>query len=112
MPSQSIQVAVAGPTQIVKGAPGKVIHVFAFSLGAVGLDATDQVNVKWQSGSTDLTGWRPLNLAGPVWDMAMSPMRVVGPTSYFTTKPGEDLNLNLSASVDVGGFVHYRQEQV
>lgn len=109
MLSKPIQVSAAGANTIVPGVPGKVIRVFAWSLAAVGLDATDTQTVLWQSstGPVNLTGPRPLTVAGPVWDMPMPSMRVASRDAYLETAVGDGLILNLGSSVDVNGFMNY-----
>jgi hypothetical protein len=101
---QSVAIAASniGTNKIVAGVAGKRIRLIAWSLSFSGT-----VNAKWQDGSTDLTGLR-YGLAGGAWDMPMAtPRAVAGKDAYLETTAGNDLNLNLSGAVAVGGFVVY-----
>lgn len=94
-----IVASASGATAIVaavgSGDTARKIRVVALSLMANGT-----VNVKFQSASTDLTGIDFLVAnAGKVL-----PYNECG---WFETAAGEVLNINLSASVAVGGHLTY-----
>lgn len=100
-----ITASAAGATAIVAGATGCKYRVIGFLLSFGGT-----VNAKWQSGSTDLTG----EIYGVAGAQAVSPAlpqanHATGPASQFTTNPGDDLVLNLSGNVAVGGYVVYER---
>jgi len=65
-----------------------------------GLTAGGDVNAKWRSGSTDLTGARSLTRYA-------SAGGAYCPIGVFQTAKGEALNLNLDAAVAVGGELTY-----
>lgn len=103
MLSAAIQVTGTGVNAIVAAVAGAKIRVYAWSISSSGT-----VNVKWQSstGPVDLTGLRYMTV-GLVWDMPMTPFRVASKDAYFETAAGDALNLNLSGTIPVGGFVDY-----
>ena len=94
-PQQGRFVAIAvssnGANTIMAGEANKVYVVMAYNFMANGT-----VNAKWQSASTDITGLSYL---------VVNTGKVVpfSPEGWFQTNPGEDLVLNLSAGVAVGG---------
>ena len=59
------------------------------------------VNIKFRSGTTDLMGAIPL-----VANAGFAPSEAAQ-AGHFETAPGEALNLNLSAAVQVSGWVTY-----
>lgn len=86
----------SGANVIVPAVTGQ----WLFRIVAYNFIANGTVNVKWQSGSTDLTGLSYLVAnCGKV-----APFSDVG---WFETNAAEALNLNLSGSVAVGGEVVY-----
>lgn len=92
-----IAVSSSGDQTIVAAVTGKRLLVLAYNYMANGT-----VNVKWRSNTTDLTGLGYLIAnTGKV-----APFSQVG---WFKTAVGEALNLNLSASVAVGGEVVYAE---
>lgn len=71
------------------------IRVLAYTLSFAGT-----VNVKWQSASTDLTGLK-YGTVGLIHSPGFCPV------GWFETVKNEALNLNLSASIAVGGEIAY-----
>jgi hypothetical protein len=106
MLTAKIAVSASGINQIVAGAAGFRYRVIAWVLSFSG-----SVNAKWQTGSsspTDLTGL----FYGAAGVIATSPTvpvpkHMATPTPQFETNAGDDLTLNLSGSVAVGGYVVY-----
>ncbi len=90
-----ITASSSGNTAVVSGVSGKKIRVIAFTLVSNGT-----VNVKWQSNTTDLTG---------LSYFIANTGEVDGPNEYgwMQTAAGEDLNINLSGNVAVGGKMTY-----
>lgn len=92
-------IAVSSSGTLVTGVPGMRIVMRSFH---VQIAAADGIKfVKFQSGSTDLTG----NLYQPV-TCPPSDDR----DGWFWTVPGDDLKISLSASFVVGGFFEYSLE--
>jgi len=89
-------VALSETGAVVAAVTGKKIRVLAYRLSSNGA-----VNVKWQSASTDKTGLLYMDAAGKG---EVAPFCPVG---LFETAASEALNLNLSASIAVGGYVVY-----
>lgn len=85
-------------TAIVAGTPGSVIRVVALTLLASG-----DVAAIIKSGSTALSGPIDLALAGNGFVLPHAPPG----ESWLTTNDGEDLYLNLSDAVSVGGWLVY-----
>ena len=86
----------SGNTQVVGAVSGKRIRVIAFAVVA---NAT--VNIKFQSGTTDITGSMRIVEGGGIahaYDGGL-----------FQTAVGQALNINLSANATVGGYVVYRE---
>ena len=86
----------SGNTQVVGAVSGKRIRVIAFAVVA---NAT--VNIKFQSGTTDITGSMRVVEGGGIahaYDGGL-----------FQTAVGQALNINLSANATVGGYVVYRE---
>ena len=94
-----IDTASSGAVTIVAAQAGKKIIMTKAVLISGGT-----TNIKWQSGSTDLTGAMPFvaNL-GMVDESTM-------PENGLRTNPGEALNLNNSATVQVSGYIKYYLE--
>jgi len=88
-----IQASSSGVNQIIAGQAGYKIRILNYVIVASGA-----VNVKWQSGSTDVTGLLYLAANGGV----SAPYANDG---HFATANGDDLNLNLSGATAVGGHV-------
>jgi hypothetical protein len=89
-------VALSATGAAVAAVTGKKVRViFAWLTG------NGAVNVKWQSATTDLTGLEYIDAAGK--GMVLPP----NPYGWCETASAEALNLNLSASVAVGGLVGY-----
>lgn len=92
----AIAASSSGDNTIVTGVASSVIVVLAFQMMANGT-----VNAKWQAATAgDLTG-----LAYLVANTGMS--AGYNPKGWFKAASGEDLQLNLSAAVAVGGSVTY-----
>ena len=87
----------AGTTGIVEGVAGKCIHILSLFLTSE-LDA----NIKFQSGSTDLSGVVYLAARG---GMVIAHQ----PFAIFSTAVGEDFNLYRTATANIGGSVVYVQ---
>ena len=86
----------SGNTQVVGAVSGKRIRVIAFAVVA---NAT--VNIKFQSGTSDITGSMRVVEGGGIahaYDGGL-----------FQTAVGQALNINLSANATVGGYVVYRE---
>jgi hypothetical protein len=86
----------SGPTQVVGAVSGKRIRVIAFAVVA---SAT--VTIKFQSGTTDITGSMRLVEGGGIahaYDGGL-----------FQTGVNQPLNINLSTNATVGGYVVYRE---
>jgi len=86
----------SGNTQVVGAVSGKRIRVIAFAVVA---SAT--VNIKFQSGTSDITGSMRVVEGGGIahaYDGGL-----------FQTAVGQALNINLSANATVGGYVVYRE---
>ena len=93
-----INTSALGDTTLVSGIPGKRIMVVAYTFTAAGA-----VNVKFKSGAaTDISG--PLNMAA-AGDGGSPPYN---PDGHFITSAGEDLVVNLSAAVQVGGHLTWK----
>lgn len=90
-----IDAAALGDNTVVDAVAGKRIIVLRW-----GLTADGDVKAKWRSNSTDVTGPRPLTKYA-------SAGAAHCPVGVFATAPGEDLKLNLSAAVAVGGELTY-----
>lgn len=95
--SAKIDVSASGDNTIVASVVGKKIKVNAFAIQAIGT-----VNTKWKDGaSTDLTGafnWQAREGLANAIEV---------PSSLFETSVGNALVLNLSAAVQVVGWVSY-----
>jgi hypothetical protein len=92
----TINATGSGDTQIVPAITDKRIRVIAFCIVASGA-----VNVKFRSGTTDITGPMSLVSGGGVahaYDGGL-----------FETAVNQPLNINLSASQQVGGYIVYRK---
>jgi len=90
-----IAASASGDNEIVDAVAGKKIRVLRWGFAAGG-----DVTAKWRSGSTDLTGPRPLTKYAAAGGAP-------SPWGLFETAAGEALNLNLSAAVAVGGELTY-----
>lgn len=99
-----IAASSSGDNQVVAGVPNKKIRVKAY---AITNGAASVQNVKWRSGSTDITGLFYSTAIGlvVVHDLVSNPNDF-----YFETAAGAALNLNLSAATAVGGSVQYTLE--
>ena len=86
--------AASGATTVVSGVAGSVIVVLDF--WAVAGGAT---TVKFQTASTDITGPAPLAANGGVSANSNH--------GLMETADGEDLNINSSAAVALGGSLSY-----
>jgi len=92
----TISATTSGDTQIVAAVSGKRIRVIAYAVVA---SAT--VNIKFRSGTTDITGSMRVVESGGIahaYDGGL-----------FQTAVGQALNINLSANATVGGYVVYRE---
>jgi hypothetical protein len=92
----TINATGSGDTQIVPAITDKRIRVIAFCIVASGA-----VNVKFRSGTTDITGPMSLVSGGGVahaYDGGL-----------FETAVNQPLNINLSAAQQVGGYIVYRK---
>jgi hypothetical protein len=110
MLTKAIAASSSGVNQIVAGVAGFKYRVLAWLLSFSGT-----VNAKWQTGNAvaDLTGL----VYGVANTLATSPVipvptKMVTPPEQFETNPGDDLSLNLSGGVAVGGYVVYEKVAV
>jgi hypothetical protein len=92
-----IDVSSSGNNEVVAAVTGKKIRVLRW-----GLTSNGTVSAKWRSGSTDLTGPRPLIQYASAGGSFC-------PLGLFETASGEALNLNLSGTVAVGGEILYAE---
>ena len=92
-----ISASSSGVSSLVAAVTGKKIRVLSLVLMAAGA-----VNVKFQSHTTptDLTGLFPLAANGG-FSIGFSPL------GHFETVAGEQLDINLSGAVAVGGCLTY-----
>lgn len=90
----SISTSASGDTTVVAAVTGKRIKVVDYVL-----TRASAVNMKWRSGTTDITGLL-YNGAAPGFN----------PVGHFRTAVGELLAINLSAAVGVGGHLAYVEE--
>jgi hypothetical protein len=91
-----INATTSGDTQIVPAVSGKRIRVIAFAV-----IASATVNIRFRSGSTDITGAMRLVEGGGIahaYDGGL-----------FQTAVNQPLNINLSTNATVGGYVVYRE---
>jgi len=102
MPLVAAVAAVSGDNTVVAAVTGKKIRVTRFELSA-----SAAANVKWRTGSTDITGLFYLTTTSPV---ARSSATVDANDFLFETVAGAALVLNSSTAGPVGGFVNYTQE--
>jgi hypothetical protein len=92
----SISATTAGNTQVVGAVSGKRIRVIAYAV-----IASATVNIKFQSGTTDITGSMRIVEGGGIahaYDGGL-----------FQTAVGQALNINLSTNATVGGYIVYRE---
>lgn len=89
-----ISASTSGNTAVVAAHAGQTITVVSILVIAAGT-----VGVKFQSGTTDITGSLPL--------VANSGFTQVSSMGVFKTSVSEALNINLDANVAVGGFLSY-----
>ena len=90
----SISTSASGDTTVVAAVTGKRIKVIDYVL-----TRASTVNMKWRSGTTDITGL-----------LYSSPIPGFNPVGHFRTAVGELLAINLSAAVGVGGHITYVEE--
>lgn len=90
-----------GDNEVVAAVAGKKICVLSFGIVAAG-----DVDAKFRSGTTDITGLMDLAAAGNGLVAAPS----FPGYHHFETAAGAALNLNLSAAVNVGGWVVYYED--
>lgn len=95
-------IATSASVEIVPAVVGKKIKVCHVNLVSNG-----NVNVKWQSGTTDKTGLAYLTQYSG-YETAFVPPAF---GCLFETDTGRALNINLSGSVAVGGFLTYYEEE-
>jgi hypothetical protein len=86
----------SGNNEVVAAVSGKKIRVLAWDVSP-----SDEVNFKWRTASTDITGLYYCANAGN------GVARAFNPVGYFETASDEALNLNLSGAIPVGGSVVY-----
>lgn len=91
-----IAASALGLNAIVPAVVGKKLRVLAYNFTSNGA-----VNAKWQSATTDKTGFKYMPAAGYGIEVGFCPV------GLLETAVGEALNLNLSAAVAVGGEVIY-----
>jgi len=91
----TINATTSGDTQVVAAVSNRRIVVVAF-----GVIANSAVNIRFRSGTTDITGSMRLVEGGGIahaYDAGL-----------FQTAVNQPLNINLSANATVGGYVVYR----
>ena len=91
-----INATSSGDTQVVPAVSNRRIVVVAF-----GVIASATVNIRFRSGTTDITGAMRLVEGGGIahaYDGGL-----------FQTATGQALNINLSTNATVGGYVVYRE---
>ena len=93
-----ISAATLGDNTVVAAKAGKKIQVERFILVSA-----SAVNVKWRSGTTDLTGL--MTMGGTGFFGLVVPG--FGSEYWLDTAAGEALVLNLSGAVATGGVVVY-----
>jgi len=91
-----INVTTTGDNSIVALVASRLIKVFAINLSSTGT-----VTTEWRSNTTPLTGGTPFE-AREGYTIAVTP-----PAYLFATVAGQTLNLNLSGTIPVDGFVSY-----
>jgi hypothetical protein len=103
MPVAIINTSTAGLNQLVPGIPGKRFRVIAFILSFAGT-----VTATFQTGQLGTAIFGPL-YGGPGLPIQSGPLSALygQQRGQFTTNEGDDLSLNLSAAVGVGGGCHY-----
>jgi thiamine monophosphate kinase len=89
-----IDTAASGDSLLVVGEAGKSIIVVAYML-----QQAAAVTAKFKSGTRDITGPMPASHEGSY-----------NPVGHFATEDGESLYINLSAAVQVGGYLTYLLE--
>ena len=92
----TINATTSGDTQVVAAVSNRRIVVVAYAVVA---SAT--VNIRFRSGTTDITGSMRVVEGGGIahaYDAGL-----------FQTAVGQALNINLSANATVGGYVVYRE---
>jgi len=92
-----IVASASGNTAVVSAVEGMKIRVLGYTVVGAGA-----VNVKFKSGSTDLTG--VLTIAGAGGGLTPGPSGL----GHFETAKSEALNINLSDAVVVGGHLTYQ----
>jgi hypothetical protein len=99
----ALQVAIdtntIGDNVLVSGETGKRIVVMAYTL-----IARTTVDVRWKSGSVARSGLLPL-----IDSVGASP--AYNPEGVIICAPGDNLVLNLSGSVYVGGHITYKLKE-
>lgn len=94
-----IATSSSGAVEIVAAVANKRIVVVHWNVMAAGT-----TSVKWQSAATDLTGLYPLVAnVGVVVDHSV-------PDFGLKTVAGQALNINNSATVQIGGYISYYLE--
>ena len=95
-----VDVSAAGDNLVVRGDPAMKIRVFAYFLVPSGV-----VSVRWKSGlDRVLSGLMNISTGAPLASQLGS--ETAG--WLMETDPGQDLILNLSAAVQVGGHLSYQ----
>ena len=92
----TINATTSGNTQVVGAVSGKRIRVIAYAV-----IASATVNIRFRSGSTDITGSMRVVEGGGIahaYDGGL-----------FETAVNQPLNINLSTNATVGGYVVYRE---
>ena len=92
----TINATTSGDTQVVAAVSNRRIVVVAF-----GVIASATVNIRFRSGTTDITGSMRVVEGGGIahaYDGGL-----------FQTAVGQALNINLSTNATVGGYVVYRE---
>jgi hypothetical protein len=95
--SAAVSVASSGNNVAIAGTAGSIIVVLSYALSAAG-----NVTVRWVSEDGTF-------LSGPMPMLASTPLDAAwNPEGHFDTEvAGDDLILNLSGAVAVGGHITY-----
>lgn len=101
-----VKIDLAASGDLVAAVPGSAIEVLGLALSAA-----SGVTVKFQSNAaTDLTGAMSLATGTPLVVPVSAPsLPGGGPPAWLRTAAGEKLNLVLGSSVQVSGFLVYRE---
>lgn len=101
MKSVAISTATANASAVVAAKTGFKICVHSYTINAGGT-----VAVKFQSGTTDITGAMAM-VANQTIGNSISPTNLEPDACLFETAAGEALNIHLGGAVQVSGHLSY-----